>query len=115
VDTVAVALASGATTAAAAKKGGVCERTVRSWMSQPRFRARVDRLRGEAVSSAVALLSKDMVSAAQVLKKLMRSQREDVRLRAARAVLELGVRLRDEEELRRRVEELERRLAGAKS
>jgi hypothetical protein len=114
MDAVAVALAAGSTIKAAAKRAAVAERTVRGWLTRPAFRSRVSRIRDQAVSQAVAMLSRDMVAAAGVLKKLLRSEREDVRLRAARAVIELGIAARDHDDLLNRVEELERRLAETK-
>jgi HEAT repeat protein len=48
-----------------------------------------------------------MAEAADVLRSLLTAESESVRLGAARAMLELGVRVRDAVELDRRVCELE--------
>jgi HEAT repeat protein len=49
-----------------------------------------------------------MVEAADTLRDLLTAESESVRLGAARAMLELGVRVRDSVELGERVAELER-------
>ena len=105
----ALALAVGETVAKAAKKAGISERTVYRWSQQSSFRNRVAELRARLVSEAVGKLSKSMASAAGVLDKLLKSEDEGTRLRAARAVLELTTKLRESEELERRITELERR------
>src|SRR5262249_2574834 len=84
-EVVAFALAAGQTQAEGAAKGGVSVRTVRSWSGESEFAARVEQLRAEAIGQALGRLSGTMSSAADVLKDLLQSKSEDVRLRASRA------------------------------
>lgn len=69
-------------------------------------------MRDTAVSQAVAILSRDMVSAAGVLRKLLKSSNDSVALRAAVAVLQLGMQIREQAELEERLSEIEARLAA---
>jgi hypothetical protein len=107
----AAALALGKTVAAAAAEAGVSERTCYRWLRRPSFRRRVDRLRGAMVGEAVGKLSRSMSAAADVLSKLLTSRDPATRLRASKAVIELAVRLRDQEELAARLADLELRFA----
>lgn len=95
----AAALAAGATATAAATTAGVDERTVRRWLVDPKYRAKVDALRNEAVGVALAKMSGSMAGAADELRALLAHPDARVRLRACRAILELGVRLRDSVEM----------------
>lgn len=110
-EAAALALASGSTVRAAAKRAGIGERTLYAWLNRSAFKAKVSRLRSRLVDTALGQLSKDMTAAAAVLRKLLKADDENVRLRAARAVIELGVALRQTSELADRVEQLESRLA----
>lgn len=109
----ALSLATGMTVRAAAKRAKVGERTLYSWLRKPAFKRRVNELRNRLVSESIGKLSKSMSSAAGVLEKLLRSKKEETRLRAARAILELATKLRESEELERRVAELELQAKGA--
>lgn len=112
----AVALAGGASIAEAARRSKVGEQTVRRWLKQPKFRARVNALRGEMVGAAVNTLSQSMTGAAVALERLLKSKSEGTRLRAAQSVLSLATKLRESEELEQRIAELERQFAkGDKS
>src|SRR5687767_9697215 len=92
-----VALACGATVEAAAKAAGVSESTVHRRLREPTFRQRVVEARDEMVSRSVARLSATSTLAADTLRGLLAARSETVRLGAARAVLELGSRLREQE------------------
>lgn len=106
----AVALAGGATVRSAARKAKLGERTLYSWLRKPVFKARVNALRARLVTEAVGHLSKDMTAASGVLRKLLRSETETTRLKAARAILELATKLRESEEMEQRIADLEARL-----
>src|SRR5215213_1839174 len=106
------ALAAGGTVEAAAKAAGVSETTAYRRQREPAFRQRVAEVRDEMVSRAVARLSATSTLAADCLRELLKAQSETVRLGAARAILELGSRLREQEDLGARIAALERELAG---
>src|SRR5688500_6143352 len=104
------ALAAGATAEAAAKAAGVSESTVHRRLRESDFRQRVAEARDAMVSRAVARLSDTATLAADGLRELLRARSETVRLGAARATLELGSKLREQEDLVERVRALEERL-----
>ena len=103
-------LACGGTVEAAAKTAGVSERTAFRRLEDPSFRRRVAEARDAMVSRAVARLSATSTLAADTLRELLKARSETVRLGAARAVLELGAKLREHEELAERIAALEERL-----
>ena len=103
-----VALAGGATVAAAAAQAGVGERTVWRRLQDDDFRRRLDEARQQTVATAIDYLGKASSAAAATLVELLkRDERSAVRLSAARAILELGQRLREAGELEERVASLE--------
>src|SRR5205814_1019551 len=108
---LALALASGAGTAAAAAKAGVSQRTVQRRLGSPDFRQLVADLRADLIARALGRLADNMTRAADALAGLLDDPDGRVRLRSARAVLTLGVRLRDSVDLTDRVRELEQEVA----
>ena len=110
--TLVMALAAGGTVEAAAKAADVSETTAYRRQREPAFRQRVAEVRDEMVSRAVARLSATSTLAADCLRELLKAQSETVRLGAARAILELGSRLREQEDLGARIAALEREFAG---
>ena len=104
------ALAAGGTVEAVAGLAGVSERTVHRRLAEPDFRRQVTAARDEMVARSVARLSATSTLAADCLRELLKARSETVRLGAARAVIELGARLREQEDLAERVRALEERL-----
>lgn len=105
---VLAALAAGLTVQEAAKQCGVGERTIYRWKRNPDFAKAVDDARTELIGRTVGRLSDSATTAVQTLRELLSpTQPPSVRLGAAKAVLELGVRLRESEELARRIAALE--------
>ena len=96
-EAAALALAAGRTQDEAARDSGVGKPTIETWLAtQPAFEQRIQELRIEATARAVGKLTVAMVSAVDTLDHLSRKSRsETVRLRAARAILEDGSRLRE--------------------
>jgi hypothetical protein len=110
-EALALALASGQTLRAAAA-AGVAERTATRRWADPAFRRRVSELRGELVAQALGGVADGMADAAATLRALLGADSENVRLGAARALLELGVKLRENVELQERLQALEKLVAG---
>jgi transposase-like protein len=108
-EAAALALASGRTVEAAAREAGCGGRTIRTWMAAvPEFPRRVTGLRSEMTSAALGRLLDGMASAADTLAYLSRKGKsQQTRYLAARAVLELGPKLRESTELADRVAALE--------
>jgi hypothetical protein len=111
-DALAAMLAAGLEYAEAGERVSLSARTVRRRMSDPEFRRRVDDLKALAAQRAVALLTSNMSAAALELGRLLADgESEKTRLAAARAIIELGLKVRDQIDLEQRVQELERRAA----
>jgi hypothetical protein len=109
--TLALALAAGASQADAARQAGLTDRTTRRKLARPGFRRLVAELRGELIARALGRLADNMTRAADALASLLDSDDDRLRLRTARALLSLGLRLRDSVDLSERVRELEEELA----
>lgn len=107
---LALALASGATLQRAAALAGTSERTAARRWADVAFRTRVNELRGEMVNRALGRLARNMTKAAGTLRQLLDAEHENVRLGAARALLEMGTKLRESVELEQRLAALEQRL-----
>jgi hypothetical protein len=107
------ALAGGATNQDAARRAGVSEKTVYRRLDDPTFRQQVADARAGLVTRAVAMLAEAGTEAVRTLRALLADGTPPaVRLGAARAVLELGTRLRESEELERRLAALEEQQAA---
>jgi hypothetical protein len=111
-EAVALALAVGQAVQEAANTTGVGRRTIYRWFKRPAFRRRIAELRAELFGQAVGRLANLAGTAAQTLAGLLESQSETVRLQAARAVLDLGPRLRESTELAAQVAELRAAVEG---
>ncbi len=103
-----LALACGATIEAAARQCGVSDRTIRRRLSEPAFLARLQQARADMVKRSAGLLT---AAAGESVRTLLALQKESappaVRLGAARAVLELGVKVRELVDLEARIASLE--------
>jgi HEAT repeat protein len=109
-DALALALAAGQSFQDAATAAGVDERTARRRWDDHGFRQRVAALRTAMVDQAVGRLSEAMVAAALVLRSLLGSGTPpNVRLGAARSLLELGTKIRESVEIEARLTALEQR------
>jgi hypothetical protein len=101
------ALAGGATEREAAEQAGIDEPTVRHRLTDPDFRRAVSRARGETFDVAHGRLVGLASQATGIFRRLMESDQPSVARRAAKAVLELGPRLREATEVDERITRLE--------
>ena len=106
------ALAGGATVRDAARSAGVSERTAHRRLEDAAFARRVAEARAELIAQAVGTLADASTVAASTLRGLLKAESESVRLGAARSILELAVKLRESEELERRIAALEEQTAA---
>ena len=108
------ALACGATVENAAAKAGVSERTAYRRLQDPAFQTQLDALRAEMVERTAGMLTGAGLGAVKTLVDLQQDATipATVRRRAARDVLEMGVRLRELAALEDRLAALEQRVAG---
>ena len=96
-EAAALALAAGSTQDEAARKSGAGARTIKTWIAKDSgFAQRIRELRSEMTFRALGKLTDNMTSAAYTLGFLSRKGKSEmVRLSAARAILELGAKLRN--------------------
>ena len=106
------ALAGGATVQEAARAAGVSERTVYRRLEHDTFRRQLAEARAELMARAAGALARVSTAAAATLAGLLTAASESVRLGAARSILELAVKLRESEELERRIAALEEQTAA---
>lgn len=110
-DALVLALACGATVEAAAKQAGLSERTVYTRLRDPAFQARVKQVRTDMIRRSAGLLTAASGEAVRTLLALMKeTSPATVRLGAARAVMELGMKVRELAELEAELRTLEERL-----
>jgi hypothetical protein len=113
-EALALAVAAGSTLRDAAGAAGVSERTATRRWADPAFRRRVAELRSDMAGRAAGRLAAAMSEAADTLRGLLAARSDSVRLAAARALMELGVKLGESVELERRVAALEEADAARK-
>src|SRR5262245_18067035 len=95
-DALLLALACGATIENAARQCRLSERTVYRRLRDPEFRLRLQEVRSDLVQRTAGLL---IAAAMEAVKTLLVLQKESapaaMRLGAARAVLEIGIKVRE--------------------
>jgi hypothetical protein len=103
------ALAYGATVESAARKAGFSERTAYRCLADPDFSRRLEQLRSETVQRIGNGLTGAGLGSVMTLVQLQQDATVNpaVRRRAARDVLELGIRYREAGEVERRLSALE--------
>jgi hypothetical protein len=107
-DALLLALACGATVEAAGRQCDLTERTVYRRLREPAFKARLQELRADMVRRSAGMLT---AAAGEAVRTLLSLQKDSappaVRLGAARAVLELGIKVRELADLEARIVTLE--------
>ncbi len=104
-----ISLACGSTIDAAAAKAGLSKRTVNRRLEDPAFRQQLQEFRANMLERASAMLGAAAMEAVKTLLGLMeRTIPHSTRLGAARAVIELGLKLRDLLEVEQRLSALEK-------
>jgi hypothetical protein len=110
-----MALACGATVENAARKAGIGERTVYRRLADPEFCKQLGQLRLEIVQRTAGMLTGAGLGSVKTLVDLQQDMAvaAGVRRRAARDVIELGIKLRETADLEQRIAVLEERAATA--
>jgi hypothetical protein len=107
-DKLLIALACGATVETASKQCQISDRTIYRRLQDPEFQDRLESIRTEMVQRAAAMLT---AAASEAVRTLLSLQKESVsaavRLGAARAILEIGLKMREVVELEARIALLE--------
>lgn len=103
----ALALAQGHTVAEAARLAQVSPRTLGRWQADDAFRGEVTRLRSELLDRVLGALADGAVEAVAALRSALTADSPAVRVRAATALLNAVVVLREHVDLDQRIAELE--------
>lgn len=115
-DQLLMALACGVTVENAARQAGISPATAYRRLAEPAFRQRLQKLRGDMVSRTAGTLTAAANEAVRTLLELLKNPTSSaVRLGAARAVLEIGMKLREIADLEQRLLELEQRFDATAS
>ena len=98
----------------AAAKAGIAKKTLWRWLQRNAFREAYRKAKMELVRHAMAQLQAAMVEAVQTLRDVMGDieATPSARVSAAKAVMALGLKATELEELEARVEKLEANLAA---
>jgi AcrR family transcriptional regulator len=111
-DTVlALAIASGTSIADAAAKVGVGRTTVYRKLENPDFARLVCEFRDKLIAVALGRIADSLTRAADALAALLDAPEPHIRIRAARSLFSMGIRLRDSVDLTARMRMVEAELA----
>lgn len=108
------AILGSATITEGCRKAKVSKTSFYEWMKEPAFKAEFIRQRNDLVSLALDELKGCTGEAVKVLRALLKSKKEGVRLRTATAILDHVGKFIEYEELEHRLTEIERRLNDEK-
>jgi AcrR family transcriptional regulator len=107
-----LALACGATVEAAANKAGLSQATVYRRLQDPEFKARLQEVRSDMVKRTAGTLTAASTEAVKTLLSLQQTAvPHAVRLGAAKAVLEIGIKMREVADMEERLTALEQQMA----
>ena len=87
-----------------ARSANIGRATLYRWLQDEEFRQALNRLRSEAADLATSELQALMLKGIMVLSQAMEDPSPDIKLRAARATLYLALKVKDIEEIQRRLE-----------
>ncbi len=91
-----------------AKKLGIGERTIYTWLKQPEFKEALYNARNELTKDNLNKLKESLGEAINVINGLMHSGKEMVSLKASQLIIDYTLRLRETEDFEERLEKLER-------
>ena len=115
-DAFLIFYAHGATIEIAAAKAGISKRTAQRRLQNPDFLRRLAEIRAETLRRIADLLTALNLEAVNSLLELQKATTPPaVRLGAARAIIELGVRLRENYNLEERLAVLEKAVANQRA
>jgi predicted ArsR family transcriptional regulator len=93
----------------AAERLGINSRTIRKYFSDPVFVKEYEKAKNKLFSSATQQIQKSIMPAINTLRDILGSDtaNEQVKVSAARSILEYGIKLTEMESMCKRIEELE--------
>ena len=100
-------LVSSSTLSEGARLANIGRTTLHRWMQDYEFRTELERLRSEAAELAVTELRGLMLKATLILAEAMETSSPNIRLKASRIALAVGLRDREFGELSRRIDRVD--------
>ncbi len=97
----------------ACRQSGRSTSIVHRWLKQPEFRAALKQPQDEAFTDGITRIKGNVTKAVDVLTELLDCEDNQIRIRAAENVIEYAVKLNHNEELEKRINDLEERLKEA--
>ncbi len=93
------------------KKAKINKTTLYKWLKKPEFKAELDRQRDEVASEAFGVLSQSLTKAVETLAALLDNKDDRLKRLTAKDVIDFIIRHKENEDLNRRLSEVEKRLA----
>jgi hypothetical protein len=93
------------------EKAKLSRKTFYQWLEQPDFKAELDRQRDEAAKTAFETLTQSLTKAVENLVKLLDHTDDRLKRLACKDVIEYILRHKEIEDLEKRIEAIEQRLA----
>lgn len=89
------------------KQAGICKGTWYNWLKIPEFKNEFKRQKNELINEAFLELKLATVKAVRVLKELLYSDNEVIKLKASTTILEFTLRSNEQEQIIDRLDRLE--------
>ncbi len=93
------------------EKAKINKTTLYKWLKEPAFKAELDRQRDEIAAEAFGILSQSLTKAVETLVDLLDNNDARLKRLAAKDVVDFIIRHKENEDLDRRLTEIEKRLA----
>ena len=109
-----LALLTNPTKERAAEAAGITSKTLRGYLADPEFQAEYKKAFADLVEDATRKVQQTLEPAIAVLREIMedRSENGQVRVSAARSVLEYGLKMTEQTDILTRIQELEAAMEG---
>mgnify|MGYP001106878810 FL=1 len=109
-----LALLTNPTKERAAEAAGITSKTLRGYLADPEFQAEYKKAFADLVEDATRKVQQTLEPAVAVLREIMedRSENSQVRVSAARSVLEYGLKMTEQTDILTRIQELEAAMEG---
>jgi hypothetical protein len=95
----------------ACEKASINRSTLYDWLKMPEFKAEVERLRSQIAEQAFGILTQNMTRAAETLAGLLDDSDKRLKRFAAKDIIEYVLKHKEIEDLQRRIDAIEDRLA----
>ncbi|MBN2455959.1 MAG: hypothetical protein JXB29_05400 [Sedimentisphaerales bacterium] len=108
------AIVSSPTYTEGVRKAKVSRKTFYQWLKQPEFKAELDRQRDEVAAEAFGVLSQSLTQAVETLVGLLDNKDDRLKRLTAKDVIDFIIRHKENEDLDKRLTEIEKLLAEKK-